>query len=144
MASPVTRQARSAARRLAPAARRLAPAARRLAVFAMVAVAVGLGAWTGAWWVPFLAGVACAAWSTRVRGVVLVAVAGAVVGWAVPLWILALRGFPAGATARVIAGLAGLPPHAPVTVAVTLLLAALQALVGAWLVRAFAPRAPRG
>jgi hypothetical protein len=40
----------------------------------------------------------------------------------------------------VIAGLAGLPPHAAVTVTVTLLLAALQALAGAWLARAFAPR----
>jgi Penicillin amidase len=77
---------------------------------------------------------------TRVRGVVLMAVAGAVVGWAVPLWIPALRGFPAGATARVIAGLAGLPPHAAVTVAVTLLLAALQVLAGAWLARALLPR----
>lgn len=113
---------------------------RRLAVLAVVAVVVGLGAQVGAWWLPFLGGVAAGGWSTRVRGVVLPTAAGAVVGWAVPLWVLALRGLPAGATARVIAALAGLPPYAAVTVAVTLLLAALQALTGAWLARAFAPR----
>jgi hypothetical protein len=51
---------------------------------------------------------------------------------------MALRGLPAGATARTIAGLAGLaglPPHAAVAVVVTLLLAALQAFAGAWLAR---------
>ncbi len=133
MANPVTRQASSVAGRTGSVP-------RRLAVFPVVAVVSGLAAWVGAWFVPFLFGVAAGAWSTRVRGVVLPAVAGAVAGWAVPLWILALRGLPAGASARAIAGLAGLPPHAAVTVAATLLLAALQALVGAWLVRAFAPR----
>ena len=65
----------------------------------------------------------------------------AVPGYALPIWIMALRGMPVGATGRVIAGLAGLPPHAPVTVVVTLLLAALQALVGTWLARALLPRA---
>ena len=56
----------------------------------------------------------------------------AVAGWALPLWILALRGLPAGATAtRAIAALAGIPPYAAVAIAVTLLLAALQTLAGA-------------
>jgi hypothetical protein len=61
-------------------------------------------------------------------------------GWAVPLWILALRGLPAGATARTIAAFAGIPPYAAVAVVVTLLLAALQTLAGAWLARALVPR----
>jgi hypothetical protein len=56
-----------------------------------------------------------------------------------PLWILALRGLPAGATARAIAALARIPPYAAVTIAATLLRAALQALAGAWLARALAP-----
>ena len=46
----------------------------------------------------------------------------------------------AGATARAIASLAGLPPHAAVTIVATLLLATLQALAGAWLTRALLPR----
>jgi hypothetical protein len=52
------------------------------------------------------------------------------------MWLLALRGLPAGATARAIASLAGLPPYAAITIVATLLLAALQALAGAWLTRA--------
>jgi hypothetical protein len=42
------------------------------------------------------------------------------------------------------AGLAGLPPHAAVTVVVTLLLAGLQVLAGAWLARALLPRKAAG
>jgi hypothetical protein len=73
---------------------------------------------------------------------VLPAVAGAVLGWAIPLWALALDGQPVGATAKVVAGLAGLPPYAWVTVTVVLLLAALQVLAGAWLARGVIPRRP--
>jgi hypothetical protein len=115
--------------------------AKRLLLFAGVAAVTALTAWAGLWFVPFAAGVAVGAASLRWRRVVLVAVAGAVAGWALPLWILALRGQPSGATARVIAALAGLPPHAVVTVVVTLLLAALQVWCGAWLARALAPYA---
>jgi hypothetical protein len=114
--------------------------ARRLLLFAGVAAVTALTAWAGLWFVPFIAGVAVGAASLRWRRIVLVTVAGAVVGWALPLWILALGGQPAGATARTIAALAGLPPHAFVTVVVTLLLAALQVWAGAWLARALTPR----
>jgi hypothetical protein len=62
---------------------------------------------------------------------VLPAVAGAILGTTIPIWALALDGQPAGATARVIRGLAGLPPYAGVTVTVVLLRAALHVLAGA-------------
>lgn len=113
--------------------------ARRLLVFVVAAVVVAATAAAGLWFVPFVAGVAAGLLSLRWRGAVLAAAAGAVAGWALPLWILALRGYPAVATARAIAALAGLPPYAAVVIAVTLLLAALQALAGGWLARAFAP-----
>jgi len=117
--------------------------ARRLAAFVAttvaVAVVVAATAAAGAWFVPFVAGVAAGLLSLRWPGVVIAAVLGAVAGWALPLWILALRGYPAGATAHAIAALAGLPPYAAVTIVATLLLAALQALAGAWLARALAP-----
>jgi penicillin amidase len=87
-----------------------------------------------------VAGAAAGMASLRRPGVVPAATLGAVAGWALPLWVLALRGLPAGATARAIAALAGIPPYAAVAVAVTLLLAALQTLAGAWLARAFFPR----
>ena len=109
---------------------------RRLAVFAMVTLVVAGTAALGLWFVPFVAGVAAGLLSLRGPKVVPAAVAGAIAGWALPLWILALRGLPAGATARAIAALAGIPPYAVVAVVVTLLLAALQTLAGAWLGRA--------
>jgi hypothetical protein len=114
--------------------------ARRLAVFAVVAVVVAATAAAGLWFVPFVAGVAAGLLSLGRPRVVPAAVAGAVAGWALPLWILALRGLPAGATARAIAALAGIPPYAAVAVVVSLLLAALQTLAGAWLARALVPR----
>ena len=114
---------------------------KRLLVFVVAAAVVAVTAQLGLWFAPFVVGVIAGLLSLRWRRVVLAAAAGAVLGWGLPLWILALRGFPAGATARAIAGFAGLPPFAFVTVVVTLLLAFLQAVVGSWLVRAFVPRA---
>lgn len=116
-------------------------AAVPVAAVAVAAVVVAAGAYIGAWYLPFVLGVAVGAarrryWLPSVPAAALAAVA----GWALPLWVMALRGLPAGATARVIAGLAGLPPYAAVTVVVTLLLAALQVLAGAWLARALLPR----
>ena len=96
------------------------------------------------WFVPFIVGVAAGVASLRWRRMVVLAVFAAVAGWAIPMWLLALRGLPAGATARAIASLAGLPPYAAVTIVATLLLAALQALAGAWLTRALLPRRPDG
>jgi len=114
---------------------------KRLAVFVIVAVVVAVTAQAGLWWVPFVAGVTAGLLPPE-RGwrVVLAAAVGAAAGWGLPLWILSLRGYPAGATARVIAALAAIPPYAAVTVVVTLLLAFLQVLAGAWLVRALIPR----
>ncbi|MBO0837412.1 MAG: hypothetical protein J2P28_18155 [Actinobacteria bacterium] len=47
---------------------------------------------------------------------------------------------PAGAAARTIAALEGIPPDAFGTVVRTLLLAALKVWAGAWLARALIPR----
>ena len=110
------------------------------AAFVVLTAVVAVTAQAGAWFVPFIAGVGAGVASFRWRRMVLLAVAAAVVGWAIPLWVLALRGLPAGATARAIASLAGLPPYAAVTIVATLLLTALQALAGAWLTRALFPR----
>jgi hypothetical protein len=116
----------------------------RLVVLVVAVAASAVAAWLGAWWVPFPLGVAAgllkAAWPGRFRGGVPAAAVGAIAGWLLPVWVLALRGQPVGATARAIAGLAGLPSYAAVTVVVAALLAALQVLVGAWLARAVIPR----
>jgi hypothetical protein len=111
------------------------------------AAAIAGGASMGLWFVPFiagaLAGFAMHVGRWRLPATLSAAVAMAVVGWGVPLGLAASRGEPEGATARVVAALLGLPPHAAVGVAVTLLAGAIQALVGAWLGLALAPRAVR-
>jgi hypothetical protein len=109
---------------------------KRLAAFAAAAIVAAVTAWAGLWFMPFIIGLAASLLTLRGQRVVLDAVAGVLAGWAIVLWILALRGYPVGATARAIAAFAALPQYAFVTVAATLLIAFLLAVVGAWLGRA--------
>ena len=108
-----------------------------LAVVVAGAVVIAVTAEFGLWFVPFLAGLVIglaaprAGW--RLRHTVPAVLVMAAAGWGAPLLWQAVRGAPAGATARVVAALAGLPPHAMIGVVFTLLIAALQAGVGLWL-----------
>ncbi|HEY2550043.1 MAG TPA: hypothetical protein VGI64_05640 [Streptosporangiaceae bacterium] len=106
--------------------------------------AIAAGGVAGLWFVPFvvglLAGLVSRPGSWRMRVAAPVAAAMAVAGWGIALWWPALHGQPSGATARVIAALAGLPPHAAFAIALTLLIALAQALAGAWLGRVLVPR----
>jgi hypothetical protein len=110
------------------------------------AAVIAAGAAAGLWFAPFAAGLAAGlanragGWRARVLSVAVALMAAS--GWGLPLWWLARRGEPAGATARVIAALLGLPPHAVVGVTVTLLVAVLQGLAGLWLGRALTPMLP--
>jgi len=118
-----------------------------LAVALAGALVIALTAELGWWFVPFLAGLAVGLVARgrggRRRHPVPAVLVMTLVGWGVPLyWPALVQGQPAGATARVIAALAGLPPYAVTGVLVTLLVAVLQALVGLWLGRALTPRAP--
>ena len=103
----------------------------------------------GLWFVPFLAGLAVglllARQGWRLRHTLSAVLVMALLGWGVPLyWPAVVQGQPAGATARVIAALAGVPPHAVFGVVFTLLVAVLQAVVGLWLGRALTPRSRSG
>jgi hypothetical protein len=108
------------------------------------AVLIALGAVAGWWFLPFVAGLAAGAaarygrWRLRVALPATALVAA--IGWAIPLGWQALHGAPVRATARVVAALAGLPPHAVAAIAATLVVAALQALAGLWLTWALIPR----
>jgi hypothetical protein len=107
-------------------------------------VIVAAGALAGWWFLPFLAGLGTglAAHYGRLplRATLPAAVAVAVAGWGAALAWLALRdGLPEITVARSIATLAGLPASAAVEIAVTLVVAALQAAAGLWLGRALAP-----
>jgi branched-subunit amino acid transport protein len=107
-----------------------------LAACAVAAVIVGFGAALGLWFLPFLAGIAAGIAPWRARSALALVVLAVLVGWGAALWWPALSGAPAGATARILAALAGLPPHAAVGVAATLLVGVLQGLVAVWLARA--------
>ncbi len=104
---------------------------------------IAAGAVAGLWFMPFAAGLAAGLASRigRWRLRVLLAAAGAMAlaGWGIPLWWPALHGQPSGATARVIAALAGLPAYAAAGIIATLLVAVIQALAGAWLGRVLPP-----
>ena len=111
------------------------------------ALVIAAGAELGLWFVPFLAGLAVGLFLARrdwrLRHTLPAMLAMALIGWGVPLyWPAVVQGQPAGATARVIAALAGVPPYAFVGVLVTLLVAVLEAVVGLWLGRALSPRVP--
>jgi hypothetical protein len=108
------------------------------------AALIAAGALVGWWFLPFLAGLAGGVASRygrwRLRVALPAAVLVAAAGWGAALWWLTRRGLPEGAVARVIAALAGLPAQAGVAIAVTLVVAAIQAAAGLWLGRALAPR----
>ena len=107
-------------------------------------VVMAAGALAGWWFLPFLAGLAAGLavrfGRLRLRTALAATVAVVATGWGAALAWLALRdGLPEVAVARSIAALAGLPAAAAAAIAVTLLVAVVQAAVGLWLGRALAP-----
>jgi hypothetical protein len=107
-----------------------------LAACAVVAALLGLAAGYGWWFGPFVVGVVAGAGPWRARPALGLAVLAVLAGWGGALSWPALSGAPAGATAREVAALAGLPAYAAVGVAGTLLVGVAQALVAFWLARA--------
>jgi hypothetical protein len=103
---------------------------------AVTAALLGLGAGLGWWFLPFAAGIAAGAGPWRASPALGLVVLAVVLGWGAALWWPTLSGAPAGAGARIIAALAGLPPHAVFGVAATVGIGILQALVAFWLARA--------
>lgn len=109
-------------------------------------VIIALTAELGWWFGPFLTGLAVGLVAPRqgwrLRHTVPAVLVMTLAGWGVPLyWPAVVQNQPVGATARVIAALAGLPAYAFTGVLVTLLVAVLQAVVGLWLARALTPDA---
>lgn len=105
---------------------------------------IAAGAKTGLWFIPFVVGFVTGI-TARFGGWRLPASLGAVIlmsalGWGAVLFQLALQGLPAGATAKTLAGIAGLPAYAVVGVGMTLAVAVVLGLVGLWLGRALTPR----
>jgi hypothetical protein len=116
------------------------------------AAVIAVTAHAGLWFMPFVVGVAAGlagsqagwrapGWRGRCAPAAVLVMAAA--GWGAPLVWQTVAGEPVGATARVVAALAGLPPDAVVGVVLALLVACLQAAVGRWLGSAVRPRAWR-
>jgi hypothetical protein len=124
------------------------PNAQPITLLVLLALAgAALTGWTamlGLWFVPLVVGVATgivAHWGEwRLRATVPAVIAMSAAGWGAALIEPAVRGLPIGATARVIAALAGLPAYAAVGIAGTLAVSVLLGLVGLWLGRALTPR----
>jgi len=107
-----------------------------LAACAGTAALLALGARYGLWFLPFVAGIAAGAGPWRAGPALGLAVLAVAAGWGAALWWPARSGAPIGATARVVAALAGLPPYAAVGVAGTLLVGIGQVVAAFWLARA--------
>jgi len=122
---------------------RVLPVAAWLFLLLLGDLLIVSGAALGWWFMPFAVGLVVGlmnwigGWPARIA-VPAVALMAAV-GWTIPLWWAAYRGEPYGAVARVIAAVAGLPGYAAVGMAVTVLVAVLQAVIGYWLGRALTP-----
>jgi hypothetical protein len=125
---------------------RRGPASAWLAGLLLATAVIAGGTVIGWWFLPFVAGLACglanriAGWRTRVALPAMVAMA--LAGWGIPLLWRTVDGQPYGAVARVIAALAGLPASAAAGIALTVLVAVVQAVTGYWLGRAVTPRPP--
>jgi hypothetical protein len=125
--------------------RRRGPASLWLLGLVIGIVVMAAGARLGWWFVPFVVGVAAGlanrigGWRARVAVPALVVVA--LAGWGLPLlWRDVHSGQPYGAVAREVAAIGGLPAYAAVGIAVTLLVAIVQAVAGYWIGRALTPR----
>lgn len=110
-------------------------------------VVIAATAAAGWWFVPFavglVAGLANRIGGWRLRIALPCVAVMALAGWGIPLSWQVLRGQPYGSVARTVAALGGLPASAATGFAVTLAVAAVQALAGYWLGRALTPGQPR-
>lgn len=102
-----------------------------------------VGAVLGWWFMPFAAGVVAGLANRigrwRMRAALPAVAIVAALGWTVPIVWPVLNGQPYAAVARVIAALLGLPANPVVGIAVTLIVAVVQAVAGYWLGRALTP-----
>ncbi|MGO8961387.1 MAG: hypothetical protein ACLQFR_29070 [Streptosporangiaceae bacterium] len=119
------------------------PASAWLLGLAFGAVAIGVGAYFGSWFMPFLLGLLAGLANKVGRWPVYVALPAvglmAAIGWGAPLLLATLQGEPYRAVARELAAISGLPGHAAVGFGVTVLVAVVQVTVGYWLGRTMTP-----
>lgn len=94
-------------------------------------VVVWAGSLAGLWWVATPTGLAIGLLVPRTGTALVVAAVVGVLGWGIPLAVQALS-VPIGRTAAVVAGIMGLGSNGAIVVVVTLVVALLFAIAGAW------------
>ena len=128
-------------------ARRTGPSLARVFLALGGVAVIGGAAMIGLWFLPLIAGVltgiAARFWEFRLRAAVLAVLFMCGGGWGAALIAFSAKGQPVGATARVLAAVAGLPAYAAVAIACTLAVSMLLGLTGLWLGRALTPRSAR-
>jgi hypothetical protein len=103
-----------------------------LTVFGGATVAVWISGLYGVWWLTTVAGVIVGLFPLGSRRCLAVAAGAGATGWALALLWLALGEDVRGA-ASVIAGIMGFGRHGVIVIVLVLILAALFAVIGAWI-----------
>ena len=106
--------------------------ARFLIVAAGAAAVALMGVLLGAWWAPFVAGVAAGVFVPRARWAVPAGAVAGLVSWVIPLEYAQLQ-YGLGRTALSLAAIMGFTGAATIPVALTLLVGTLLGFSGAWL-----------
>ncbi|MHB8613189.1 MAG: hypothetical protein ACYDAL_12280 [Candidatus Dormibacteraceae bacterium] len=105
-----------------------------------------VGVLAGAWWAPFVAGLAFGAFQPRARFAIPAGAVIGLLGWGVPLIALQLQ-YGAGTAAHSLAAIMGFGHQAAIPILLTLVVGMLLGLTGAWLGSAtrslFQPAIPR-
>lgn len=104
----------------------------RIVIVALGAAAFGLmGVLLGAWWAPFVGGIAAGVFIPRGRWAVLAGAVAGLIAWAVPLEYAQLQ-YGLARTALSLAAIMGFTGAATIPVVLTLLVGTLLGFCGAW------------
>lgn len=103
-----------------------------LAVLILAFIISLVGVLAGAWWAPFVAGLAIGGFQPRARFAIPAGAVIGLLGWAVPLLALQLE-YGAGKAAESLAAIMGFGHQAAIPITLTLAVAVLLGVTGAWL-----------
>jgi hypothetical protein len=103
-----------------------------LAVLILALIISIVGVLAGAWWAPFVAGLAIGVLQPRARFAIPAGAVIGLAGWAVPLLALQLQ-YGAGQAASSLAAIMGFGHQSAIAIILTLAVATLMGLTGAWL-----------
>lgn len=113
----------------------------------LIAVGVGaivavVGVALGAWWAPFVVGMALGVTIDRARWAILAGAACGLLAWLLPLAVEQVR-YGVGPTANALAAIMGFNPQGAIPLTLALLVGLLLGLCGAWLASVARPLIPR-